>query len=510
MVIVPIESFTSSIQQTVHWKHKTKIMIKRNSFIYLTILIVAFLFSTEGIYAQDAISYNQNSIQPFRENPWYWQFKGEPILLIGASDDDNLWQWTGDRLTNHLDSLKSVGGNYVRNTMSDRDEGNVHAPREIEDGMYDLDQWNEEYWSRLEFFLSETEKRGIIVQLTLWDWFDLFNLADHPLNPENNVNWPAGTIENMRDYYGGSLYDNNEPVLEYQHRYIDKLVSITLTFDHIIYNINNESSIGAEWENYWANYLKNAAASRDKNIYVTSMQLIPGNSVRHVMSNRDLYSFVDVSQNSQDAAGAVGHKHWENLIYWRSMIDAQQEGPMPINNVKVYGEGLGNNVRAGTAKEAVERFWRNIFAGSASTRFHRPGIMSAEAGGWGIGLSDRAKHTIHTVTMFLEEFNIFNSEPFIGCETIGPSIPADYCLANVGESYAVYFPSGRSSVDIDPWVYVDEVTVKWLNVTSGEWANEETIKIDWTKEVSSWWGPERVLVLTPEDENSYIAIIEAH
>ena len=39
------------------------------------------------------------------------------MLLLGGSDDDNLFQWTGSRLTEQLDLLKSVGGNYIRNTI---------------------------------------------------------------------------------------------------------------------------------------------------------------------------------------------------------------------------------------------------------------------------------------------------------------------------------------------------------------------------------------------------------
>ncbi len=48
-------------------------------------------------------------------------------------------------------------------------------------------------------------------------------------------------------------------------------------------------------------------------------------------------------------------------------------GPMPLNNKKVYGQGGGTNTAAGTEKEAVERFWRNVFGGAASTCLHRPG-----------------------------------------------------------------------------------------------------------------------------------------
>jgi len=61
-------------------------------------------------------------IQPWNENPWYWQYNGEPVLLLGASSDDNLFQWPAEMLVPHLDSMKNIGANYVRNTMSDRND----------------------------------------------------------------------------------------------------------------------------------------------------------------------------------------------------------------------------------------------------------------------------------------------------------------------------------------------------------------------------------------------------
>jgi hypothetical protein len=43
-------------------------------------------------------------------------------MLLGASSDDNLFQWPAEMLITHLDSMKAVGANYVRNTMSDRQD----------------------------------------------------------------------------------------------------------------------------------------------------------------------------------------------------------------------------------------------------------------------------------------------------------------------------------------------------------------------------------------------------
>lgn len=161
---------------------------------------------------------------------------GEPVVLIGGSDDDNLFQWTGRQLTDHLDLLVSVGSNYLINTMSDRDSGSVYAFEMDKDNKYDLDKWNDEYWRRLTFFLDETSKRGIIVQLTLWDKFDISSSKRwkiHPWNPDNNINMESGTWNGVRDFYA-SVSENNKTGLSYQQKFIDKLLSISLKYGNIL------------------------------------------------------------------------------------------------------------------------------------------------------------------------------------------------------------------------------------------------------------------------------------
>ena len=478
----------------------------------IIITLTGILLATAAIPYADAN--NDGDIRPYRNNPWYWEYQGEPIMLVGASDRDNLWQWTGDRLIEQLNLIESVGGNYVRNTMSDRNEGDTYAAKEVEPGLYDIEQWNEAYWDKLRFFLDETLKRGIIVQLTLWDWFDLSGenvygrFAVHPLNPENNINWKTGTITNAWDYYGGSLSGNNEAVLNYQHRYIDRLISITAGYGHIIYNIGNESGLGLEWDNYWALYIKDAARKHGRDIQVTTMLFAPANSVRRVMAYRDIFSFADVSQNNQDALGPVGKKHWENLLFWRKMIALSDEGPMPVNNEKVYGQGVGLNTAAGTEKEAVERFWRNVFGGAASTRFHRPALRDGGAWGWGIGISERAQQTLRAVNMFLEEFDIFNAEPYEAFQTVGNSVDS-YCLADMGKAYAVFFPGGRATVHLDPWVHMNRVSVKWLDISSLSWSEEIITEPKWDDfDGTDWWGPQRIITLAPGNHRSYVAVIK--
>ena len=110
-------------------------------------------------------------IQPFEENRFYLALNGEPIVLLGGSIEDNLYQIVD--LEEHLDLLAAVGGNYVRCTMSCRDEGNVWwFDRDKETGLYDLNKPGVEHWERFKRFMELTAERGIVAQFEVWDRFD--------------------------------------------------------------------------------------------------------------------------------------------------------------------------------------------------------------------------------------------------------------------------------------------------------------------------------------------------
>jgi len=81
--------------------------------------------------------------------------------LLGGTKDDNLFQLPD--LKEHLDLLESVGGNYIRNTMSSRpNQGfEVQPYKKLADGRYDLDQWNDEYWNRFENHYLSKKPRPI-------------------------------------------------------------------------------------------------------------------------------------------------------------------------------------------------------------------------------------------------------------------------------------------------------------------------------------------------------------
>ena len=181
---------------------------------------------------------NEDRIQPYAQNPFYWQYKGKPVLLIGGSVEDNLFQIPN--LEAHLDLLASCGGNYVRCTMSSRDEGDVWPfERDPDTGLYDLNVPGAEYWQRFERFLELTAARDIVAQFEMWDRFDFARAPwqDNPYNPKNNVNYTAaesGLKEEINTHPGRResaffrtvpALENNEVVLHYQQQQVDKMLS---------------------------------------------------------------------------------------------------------------------------------------------------------------------------------------------------------------------------------------------------------------------------------------------
>jgi hypothetical protein len=225
-------------------------------------LAVGMLASTVAAWAAD----DANRIQPWPDNPRYWQYKGQPVLLLGGSKDDNLFQIPD--LKEHLDAIQKAGGNYIRNTMSDRrDLGfEVYPFSQRPDGKYDLNQWNEEYWRRFENMLRWTAERDIIVQIEVWDRFDYStkNWDPHPYNPKNNVNYTyaeSGFAERYPDHPGRNKQPfffttpkqrNNVVVFKYQERFVDKMLSHTLRYDHVLYCMDNETSGDEAWGAYWS------------------------------------------------------------------------------------------------------------------------------------------------------------------------------------------------------------------------------------------------------------------
>lgn len=303
----------------------------------------------QSVRAADA----DQHIRPYEKNPRYWQYRGEPVLLLGGSREDNLFNHP-EGLAEHLDTLAACGGNYIRNTMSSRNPGNPWAFRKLDNGLYDLNQWNDEYWTRLETLLRLCRERDIIVQIEVWDPWDYFK-TEAPLG------------------YG-------------------------------------PGNVG--WE---------------------SCPFNPALNVNYTAAESGL---------------------------------AEQ-----INNVKIYGGEIGRWTTS--VEEGTQRFWRNVFGGCASSRFHRPGPSHHY---FAIGLSELAQTHIRSMRMLTGRIDVFTCEP--RNDLLAERAPNEaYCLANPGKEYAVYFPAGGEVV-LDASAARGRLELRWLDILRSAWRPPQQVHAD--------------------------------
>lgn len=461
-------------------------------------VFLLLLFVFPWISVGQKVKLSKNQIQPWKKNPNYWQYKGKPIMLLGGSNDDNLFQWTEDILIRHLDSMKQIDANYVRNTMSDRRDKDfeIYPYKQLETGKYDLNQWNEIYWDRFDFFLQETHKRKIIVQIEVWDRFDYSQKfwEPHPYNPKNNVNYSgetSGLSESYPDHPGTNKQPfffttpnqrNNNVLLAYQNRFVEKLLSYSLKYDHILYCIDNETSGEEEWAKYWSTFIHNYAKKVGKVALITEMWDnwdLKSEPHKRTFDYPERYAFCDVSQNNHQR----GDTHWGNFQWAKSYIS---DNPRPINTVKTYGADGG---RHGNSKDGIERWWKHLLGGAAAVRFHRP------PSGHGLTLpawfSIKAARKLESVVKY---WDLKPDNEII----INRSDGLAYASNSAGKIYVIFVPNG-GDFQIKPLQQPARYEIRYLNIRTGDWRIKKKEKAK---------TAEKIQVKTP-DNKEWVIVIKA-
>ncbi len=435
-----------------------------------------FAASSSGMSAAPGLMAAADRIQPWTRDPRYWQYRRDPVLLVGGSKEDNLFQI--DALEQHLDEMASVGANYIRNTMSDRDPGDVRAFLRRGDGLYDLEQWNPEYWERFANMLRWTAERDIIVQIEVWDRFDHAReewQAD-PYRPGNNINYTSAETGLQEEYSrhpgafahpffhcvpGMPEYEPRfDTIRRYQEAFVDKLLDHTLPYGHVLYCMNNETSDAPAWGRHWIRFIQRRAAAIGVSAYTTDMfdnwwRAEDNESLRTVMGDPATYSFVDISQvNSRN----FGQTHWDRCQW---LLERAHAHPRPVNTTKVYGSGY-KGFGTGGPEDGVERLLRNLLGGCTGARFHRPDA--------GNGLNQYARNAIQAVRQLERHVRLWTVEPHMELLSDRADNGA-YAAADPGTGYVVYLTYG-GRVTLDLSACSGPMRLRWISVAEGREVGE--------------------------------------
>jgi hypothetical protein len=440
-------------------------------------------------------SASEDRIAPWEQNPRFWQYQGKPVFLLGGSKDDNLFQIPD--LEAHLRAMAAAGANYIRNTMSDRQERDyeVYPYKQLPDGRYDLKQWNPEYWQRFDNLLRWTHELGIIVQIEIWDRFDhaRTHWTPSPYNPKNNVNYTyeeSGFVGEYPDHPGRNQQPfffttpkqrNNTVVLPYQQRFVDEVLRRTLAYPHVLYCMDNETSGENAWSVYWAEYVQTRAREAGATVHLTEMwdaHDLKSDQHKRTFDHPERYAFVDVSQNNHK----VGDEHWNNLQWVHAYLANR---PRPVNTVKTYGAEGGTHGNTDTI--GLERWWRSVLGGVASARFHRPPS--------GLGFSPKAEAAIRSARLVETRVPFWELRPAL--DRLRDREPNEaFATVQPGRALVVYFTKG-GNIEADLKGFPAHCDVRWIDLAKAEWKTTATAQGGgWTR-------------LTAPTEGAWIALIEA-
>ena len=271
----------------------------------------------------------------------------------------------------------------------------------------------------------------------------------------------------------------------------------------MLYCIDNETQADPKWSIYWSQYIRKKAAGRNIPIQVTEMfdpfdptggsvegavMQSPATHFFTLRSNVSVtlndpgnFSFLDISNHNAQ----IGQVHFETGYYiWKKVQES--EAVRPVNNVKIYGAGDGG--WNGSGKDGQERFWRNVFAGAASVRFHRQDA--------GLGDSDMAMSHIKSMRMLTDAMWVFTCTPRNDLLT-GREENEAYCLAEPGKQYTVYFPDG-GAVSLDVSATEGALTIHWLDIGSSAWLEPESASGEMLQLRAPGAGHWAALVLAPQ------------
>lgn len=222
-------------------------MTRRHRWLGIIVLAATTLIASR---AQDAVKINP-------ENPKYLLFRGKPLALISASEHYGSVINRPFDFEKYLDDAQKHKITVTRTFLLYRELQSARnpsspckpespdfiapyprtGPGKAMDGepIYDLDKWNPEYFDRLHRFLDAAQKRGIVVELTIFSNTYADQIwALNPLRAANNLQHVgAGDWE---DYI--TLKDPE--LVRRQEAFARKIIEETSGYDNVYYEICNE------------------------------------------------------------------------------------------------------------------------------------------------------------------------------------------------------------------------------------------------------------------------------
>lgn len=240
--------------------------------LLLAVLLVSW---TSSLAAQDTLK-----LHP--ENPHYFQWRGQPLVLITSAEHYGAVLNLDFDYVKYLDALAAdklnltrtfTGGAYyepqgafniARNTLAPPPDRFISPFARSDTAGYvgggnkfDLARWDAAYFKRLRAFISEANKRRVVVEVNLFCPF--YEDSQWKLSPFNVIN----NINNLGHVSRTNVYtlDQHAGLLPVQEKMVRKIVEELRDFGNVYYEICNEPYFGGvtlAWQHHIADVIVDA------------------------------------------------------------------------------------------------------------------------------------------------------------------------------------------------------------------------------------------------------------
>lgn len=403
-------------------------------------------------------------VEPIRlhpENPHYFLFRGKPTLLLTSAEHYGAVINQDFDYIPYLEVLAAHGLNYTRiypgayfETENYFVKENPLGPaigrhllpwaRSSEDGYalggakFDLDHWDESYFERLTDCVDLAGRRGIVVEICLFNCMypDMWHLM--PLFHENNIQ-RVGTCD-FKDVQ--TLRDAD--LVAYHEAYVRKITQEVNSFDNVILEICDEPGLHGLAESEYSPWIKRMiAAIVDTELGLLNRHLIaqqacgvpggPGD-----FSKDPLVQVITGQYVWMASGGQLGGMRLLDSVYDRKK-------PIELNETAYYPIWYEEGDRAGAVR--VEA-WEFIIGGGAGYNHLNALYTPTNPAALGCG-NEVILEIFENLRAFMESFDFLKMEAYF----ISGGVPTGAfarCLCEHGKQYALYI---HHSELVSQWQY---------------------------------------------------------
>jgi hypothetical protein len=432
-------------------------------------------------------------IQLHPHNKHYFLYNGKPTVLVASTEHYGSIVNPDFNYELYLRTLAKIGLNHTRVFLGDYAEkpgdfcivnnplvpasGKFLAPWQrtavpgfaLGGNKFDLNKWDTAYFNRLHGFFKLASELKITVEAVLF--FVGMSWPDMPFNTANNIN---GTTAITNQQY---MTVNNGNILNYQKKYVQKIVKELNKYDNLILNIANEpwffnqehsgfSSPTTDASKNWINVVSGWIVNEEKQL-----------PKKHLIS-------VDYTNEGRKITKAENDKYWQHISVFNHHYDKYAEsvklnyginkvlsfnenGLMPVSSPQYRIQGYRYLLNGGGLYNHLDfSFQVGHEDGSGGTDF--------TCLGYNASTNKQTKFEMKALLDFVNSFDFVHTRPNKNVIAVTFGDRDISVLENPGKEYAIYV-AGGSNTGMLLQLVAGKYKARWINPADNGIIKEEEI-----------------------------------